>query len=80
LAVEVLSPSNTAREIDQKLREYFESGTRLAWVIDPRSRTIAIYLSPDKPARTLSESEVIDGGDVLPGFSVAIAEFFKPLP
>ena len=80
LAVEVLSPSNTSREIDQKLREYFESGTRLAWVIDPPTRTVAVYVAPDHPAHTLTESDTIDGGDVLPGFSVAIAEFFKPLP
>lgn len=79
LAVEVLSPSNTPREIDQKLREYFESGTRLAWVIDPVPRTLAVYHSPDKATTTLSESDAVDGGDVLPGFSVAIAEFFKPL-
>ncbi len=80
LAVEVLSPSNTSREIDQKLREYFESGTRLAWVIDPPSRTVVVYVVPDHPAQKLSELDAIDGGDVLPGFSVAIAEFFKPLP
>jgi Uma2 family endonuclease len=79
LAVEVLSPSNTAREIGQKLQEYFESGTRLAWVIDPPTRTVAVYVAPDRPAHTLSESDNIDGGDVLPGFSVAVAEFFKPL-
>ena len=40
LAVEVLSESNTTQEIDQKLLEYFQSGTRLVWVIDPETRTV----------------------------------------
>src|SRR5207249_1285238 len=53
LAVEVLSESNTPAEIDQKLREYFESGTRLAWVIDPRARTVAVYHAPGEPAAVL---------------------------
>jgi Uma2 family endonuclease len=79
LAVEVLSPSNTADEIEQKLKEYFESGTRLAWIIDPVPRTVAVYMSADSPPYTVNESEEIDGGEVLPGFRVAVVEFFKPL-
>jgi Uma2 family endonuclease len=80
LAVEVLSESNTKAEIQQKLKEYFESKTRLAWVIDPESRTVAVYEGPTEgPARTLKESETLDGGAVLPGFTIAIAELFAPI-
>ena len=80
LAVEVLSESNTKAEIDQKLREYFQSGTRLAWIIDPPTRTVAVYRGPGEPARVLAESETLDGGDVLPGFTLAVSELFANVP
>lgn len=77
LAVEVLSESNTRVEIRQKLKEYFESGTRLAWIVDPPTKTVAVYEAPtEEPARTLREHESLDGGTVLPGFALAIAEIF----
>ena len=77
LAIEVLSESNTVAEIDQKLREYFQSGTRLAWVIDPRPRTVAVYLSPDAPVRVLNEQDPLDGEHVLLGFTMPVAELFR---
>ncbi len=80
LAVEVLSPSNTRAEMRQKLAEYFESGTRLVWLIDPPSKTVAVYEGAVAPARTLSESDTLDGGTVLPGFTLVIAELFAQLP
>ncbi|HYO09937.1 MAG TPA: Uma2 family endonuclease [Tepidisphaeraceae bacterium] len=77
LAVEVLSVSNTRAEIRQKLREYFESGTTLAWVIDPLTRTVAVYEgAPEEPVRVMQENETLDGGKVLPGFSVPVAYLF----
>ena len=81
LAAEVLSETNTKAEIRQKLKEYFESGTRLAWIVDPRSRTIAVYEGPtEDPARVLTERDSLDGGSVLPGFTLAIIELFSKLP
>lgn len=77
LAVEVLSETNTPAEIDQKLREYFRSGTRLAWVIDPRPRTVAIYHSPEAPVRVLNERNSLDGEHVLVGFTMPVAELFR---
>jgi Uma2 family endonuclease len=77
LAVEVLSESNTRAEIRQKLKEYFESGTRLAWVIDPPRRTVAVFEGPtEEPARVLSEHETLDGGEVLPGFTLPVSQLF----
>jgi len=79
LAVEVLSRRNTNREMRIKLDEYFNSGTRLAWLINPRSKSVAVYdRASDEPAKTLHESDTLDGGDVLPGFSVSIAALLKP--
>ncbi len=80
LAVEVLSESNTKEEIDQKLQEYFQSGTRLAWIIDPPTRSAAVYLQAGEPACVLKESATLDGEPVLPGFTLLIADLFKNVP
>jgi Uma2 family endonuclease len=80
LAVEVLSESNTKAEMAQKLIEYFESGTRLAWIIDPITRTAAIYHAPGEPTRVLDISGTLDGEQVLPGFAMAVADLFRGVP
>jgi Uma2 family endonuclease len=78
LAVEVLSEGNTSREMRQKTKEYFESGAKLVWLIDPPTRTVAVYGGPtDSPARVLTETDTLDGGNVLPGFSVPVRDLFK---
>ena len=76
LVVEVLSPGNTAREIDLKLRELFASGCRLAWVFEQPGRTVRVHTSPEEFTR-LTEADTLDGGDVLPGFAVALADLFR---
>ena len=70
---EILSRSNTDEEIDLKLAEYFASGCRLAWVIDPQARTARIYGRPGE-YRQVTENATLDGGDVLPGFGVRVAD------
>lgn len=75
LAIEVLSPSNTRGEMARKLRENFSAGVRLVWIFDPPSRTVAVYTTPDQ-FTTLGENDVLDGGDVLPGFTLPLAELF----
>lgn len=81
LAVEVLSDSNTQAEIVQKLKEYFESGTKLAWIIDPAARTIAVFQRfSEQPDRVLREGDILDGGSVLPGFQLAVSRLFNRLP
>jgi Uma2 family endonuclease len=72
LAVEVVSPSDRPGQ----LSEYLEAGVRLLWVIEPRQRTVTVY-TPDRNARVLRESDALDGGDVLPGFTVAVSELFR---
>jgi Uma2 family endonuclease len=78
LAAEILSASNTPREMARKRREYFESGARLVWLIDPASRMVAVFTSPDASVN-LSESDVLDGGAVLPGFTLVLRDFFAEL-
>jgi Uma2 family endonuclease len=78
LAVEVLSSSNTKQEMDDKLREYFRCGVRLVWYVDPSSRTVAVYTSTEQPL-TLSAEQVLDGGQVLPGFTLSLKELFGEL-
>lgn len=75
LAVEVLSKSNTKAEIDRKLRDYFASGVKLAWVIDPRIRTAKVHTTATR-SRELGPDGVLDGGRVLPGFKLALADLF----
>jgi Uma2 family endonuclease len=77
LAVEVLSKHNSKDEMDRKLREYFEAGVRIIWMVDPKSKTVRVHLGPSVEESTLLEvGDTLDGGEVLPGFSVAVAELF----
>lgn len=80
LAVEVLSEGNTEAEMRQKLAEYFQSGTRLAWIIDPGPRTVAVYTAADGPPTIVPESGSLDGGAVLPGLSIRVADLFLNVP
>ena len=76
LAVEVLSPSNTAKEMKRKRREFFAGGTKLAWSVDPRKRTVDVYTSAEE-CTTLKEEHTLDGGAVLPGFTLSIRAWFE---
>jgi Uma2 family endonuclease len=76
LAVEVLSPSESASELEEKLADYTTAGTRLIWVVDPARRTVMI-LDQAQPVRWLQEADVLDGGGVVPGFSCKVAEIFE---
>jgi Uma2 family endonuclease len=76
LAVEVLSPGNTRREIAAKIGEYQAAGGRAVWMVDPKRRTVTVR-GPDREPRTLSPEDVLDGGTVLPGFRLPVAEIFE---
>jgi Uma2 family endonuclease len=79
LAVEILSESNTIGEMRLKRKEYFLGGTRLVWIVDPVKRTVEVWTSPDACV-TLTEADTLDGGDVLPGFRLALRDLFANLP
>ncbi len=80
LAVEVLSPGDTAYEVDEKLREYQSVGVPLIWVVNPKTRTVRIHRpqdDPQGPISILNESDTITGERVLEGFTCPVAEFFR---
>jgi Uma2 family endonuclease len=76
LAVEILSERNTDAEMNRKLREYFQSGSRLVWYVDPNTRAVRVYTNPRKSV-LLTEDQSLDGGKVLPGFSLSIRAWFE---
>jgi Uma2 family endonuclease len=78
LAIEVLSRSNTQAEMARKRREYFEAGVRLVWEIDLPTRTVAVYDAPER-STVLDATQILDGGDVLPGFALPLADLFGEL-
>ncbi|MCE2470458.1 MAG: Uma2 family endonuclease [Anaerolineae bacterium] len=74
LAVEVISPSNTAGDIHLKVMQLFNAGTRLVWLVYPESRTVVAHTSDG--AVTLHENDALSGGDVLPGFEIRVGDIF----
>jgi Uma2 family endonuclease len=79
LAVEVLSEGNTRGEMERKRKEYFLAGVELLWIVDPFRRIVTIYSAPDR-STTLGEADTLEGGTVLPGFSLALQQLFARLP
>ena len=75
LVVEVNSPNDRAGEVLAKVRWWLSRGVRLVWVVDPESETVMAYL-PDGAVRLVRREETLDGGDVLPGFEVALGRLF----
>jgi Uma2 family endonuclease len=76
LVVEVMSPGNTRKEMEEKRLEYFSRGVRLVWLIRPRSRVLDVYTSPHSFTRRTA-TMTLGGGEVLPGFSIAIGDLFR---
>ena len=75
LAVEVLSPTDNPVDIQQKVRDFLEAGTRLVWLVAPQAKVVTVY-RPDGSARLLRDHEALDGEDVLPGLSIRLADIF----
>lgn len=73
LAVEVISPSDTRREVADKVASWLAAGTRLVWVVDPNHATVTIH-EPDGTPRRLAEADVLDGAPLFPGFSLPVAD------
>ncbi len=76
LAVVILSEGNTPAEMKRKVGEYFDAGVRLVWLIDPKKRAARIYTAPHRSA-AIREDQSLDGGDVLPGFTVSLPELLR---
>ena len=78
LVVEVLSESNTPAEMERKRAEYFDAGVQVIWEVDPAPRTVRVY-TPDGLVNVLDASQTLDGGEVLPGFSLVVGDLFAEL-
>lgn len=75
LAVEVLSPSDRMADALSKVAMYLEAGVALVWLFDPATRSATIF-RPDSAPKTVGEDGTLDGGDVLPGLEISLAEVF----
>ncbi len=76
LAVQVLAPNNTRAEIDERLKDFFASGTQIAWIINPDTECVEVCHAPDQRKLLGSEAD-LDGEHLLPGFRYPIADLFK---
>ena len=78
LAVEVVSPTNLAEEVEAKTLEYFAAGVRLVWVVYPESKRVYTYQSP-RNVEVIECSGELTGGDVLPGFRLVVQRLFDAI-
>lgn len=70
LAIEVISPSDTYAEVEDKVLDWLAAGSRMVLVVNPQKHTVSVYQA--RTARVLTESDVLDGGDTVPGWEVPV--------
>ena len=75
LAVEVVSPADRRADLRAKIAEYFAAGTRQVWVVEPATRTVHTYRSP-QDSQVFGAGDDLAGGDVLPGFRCQVHRLF----
>jgi Uma2 family endonuclease len=75
LAVEVVSPDDSYTDVEEKVFDWLDVGTKMVVVINPRQRSSTVYKSPTDII-ALAEADVLDGGEIVPGFELAIREIF----
>ena len=75
LAVEVISPSDRYTEVDEKVAEWLAAGTSMVVVVNPRNRAVRVHRSPTDSV-LLTEEDTLDGGDVVPGWEMPVADIF----
>ena len=77
LVIEVLSPGNSKKEMELKRAEYEAIGVALAWYVDPEARAVTVYpKGRTRGSNLLTEGDTLDGGKVLPGFTLPVADIF----
>ena len=77
LVVEVLSPSNRKKAMDEKVALYLGAGARLVWCVDPKRRSVVVH-RPNREPVTVGAGDLLSGEDVVPGFECAVADLFDP--
>lgn len=75
LVLETRSPGDSAKEIAEKIARWLESGVKIVWELNPRRQQLTVYRA-DQPARVLGPTDVLDGEDVLPGFTLNLSAIF----
>lgn len=75
LVIEVVSPSDRAKDTTAKVSTYLAAGVPLIWQVDPAKRAMIVY-TPEEPPALLIESDQLDGGDIVPGFTMQVADIF----
>jgi Uma2 family endonuclease len=76
LAVEVLSPNDTASAMRRKIRQYFAAGAQCVWIVYPETREVEVWRQPSQPQRMLQEADVLEDTDLLPGFALRVGALF----
>ena len=74
--VEVISPNDLYTEVEEKVADWLDAGARMVVVVNPRGRTIRVHLSPTE-TKVLTERDTLDGGDVLSGWKLPVADIFR---
>jgi Uma2 family endonuclease len=78
LAIEVLSKGNTKGEMRRKRKDYFKAGVKLVWMVDRFIRAVTVYTS-ETEFKVLREGDILDGGEVLPGFEIPVRSIFESM-
>jgi Uma2 family endonuclease len=76
LAVEVLSPDDRRKDVRDKIKDYVLNRVPLVWLVDPDTRTVIVYKGTMRGFE-FDETDTLDGGDVLPGFSCRVLDIFE---
>lgn len=76
LAIEVLSPNDKLKDINEAIEEYLDCGTKQVWIVDPYLETVHVHQHGVEPVM-YTRSQTLTGGDDLPGFSCPVAEIFE---
>lgn len=76
LVVEVVSPSDLYTEVEEKVLSWLEAGSRMVMIVDPRNKTVSVRLHQAE-ARILTEGDKLQGGEVVPGWELPVAEVFR---
>jgi Uma2 family endonuclease len=79
LAVEVVSPKDLFYEVEERVHDFLQAGTRLVWVVSPPQRIVFIFRA-DGSIVGLREQDELSGEDVVPGFRCRIRDLFPPQP
>jgi Uma2 family endonuclease len=77
LVVEIVSPTDRYSEVQKKVARYLTDGVQMVWVVDPEQRTVVVYRAGSNQQTRVTENESLDGGEIIPGFTISVASIFE---